>query len=110
MELCPGTVGLEGGKGKLRPIKVIPSTVDQQLMPSHHYPFELGNEPGISLQTLVLMEVTKYIFNMYCPSISLPLQWQVFQSNGDKDSPTTVSVVDKSTGSQVKFTCSDSEL
>ena len=52
MELCPGTVELEGVKGKLLLIKMIPSTVGQQLMPSHHSPFELGNEPGISLQTL----------------------------------------------------------
>ena len=38
---------------------------------------------------------------------------QVFQSNGesdDKDSPDAVSPVGKSTGMQVKFTCSDSEL
>ena len=38
---------------------------------------------------------------------------QMFQSNGesdDKDSPDAVSPVSKSTGMQVKFTCSDSEL
>ena len=57
-----------------------------------------------------------YILTVLSPPPSpLPLLpwYQVFQSNGesdDKDSPDAVSPVSKSTGMQVKFTCSDSEL
>ena len=46
-------------------------------------------------------------------TIALYYTHQVFQSNcesDDKDSPDLATKVDDTTGSKVKFTCSDSEL